>query len=591
MTSTGIHPLTWLEHPRTDTAVEFFDAASSVTASYTAIAERALAIAGGLIADGVAAGSVVPLLCGNGPDLIAGFYGIQAAGCAVSMLPPPTRVSGDAHRERVRQVIDALDADVLVLDAAHESYAREVVREEPAFASRRRVRLLPADALAAAGPGRRTAPDLALVQFTSGSSGRPRGVRVSHDALAANVAAIRDWERATERDAWCSWLPMHHDMGLIGCMVVPVSGGNNDLAVCTPETFVRHPLAYLRRFDRGGATITATPAFGLQRIVDRVRPEQLDGLDFADWRALIVGAERIDPALVESFTGLLSGYGLAPSALTPAYGLAESTLAVTGVPVDRSAATVRVRRRELAVGAAVRTDVDGLDEHGIVDVMSCGRPLAGLDVWLAGPEGEPLPEGHLGEVVVTGTSLADGYLDGSAAGTAFCDGRLYTRDVAFERDGELFVLGRLGDSLKVNARFVFAEDVEMMLGRAGLDLNRTCVVLGELGSRAHAYAVLEDLDASCAEVADRVLLTTCPGVERHVVPVPRGTIPRTSSGKSRRRELWLSLSHKNASAETRREKADALSAAGGPRDSARDHPATRARAGAVRLGEGPEPGQ
>ncbi|NGO07857.1 fatty acyl-AMP ligase [Streptomyces sp. HC44] len=575
MTTTGIHPLSWLEHPRTDTAVEFFDAGASVRAPYPGLAERALAIAGGLIADGVAAGSVVPLLCRSGPDLIAGFYGIQAAGCAVSVLPPPTRMSGDANRERIRQVIDALDARVLVLDNDHESYAREVVTEEPGFASSRHVRLLVTDALASAGPGRRDVPDLALVQFTSGSSGRPRGVRVSHDALAANVAAIRAWERATESDAWCSWLPMHHDMGLIGCMVVPVSGGNNDLAVCTPETFIRHPMAYLRRFARGGATITATPAFGLQRIVDRVAPEQLDGLDFADWRTLIVGAERIDPALVESFTGLMAGHGLEPSALTPAYGLAESTLAVTGVPVDQSASSVRIRRGELAVGAVVRTDVDGLDEHGIVDVISCGRPLAGLDVWLAGPEGEPVPEGHLGEVVVTGTSLADGYLEGSAAGTSFCDGRLYTRDVAFERGGELFVLGRLGDSLKVNARFVFAEDVEMMLGRAGLDLNRTCVVLGELGSRAHAYAVLEDLGAECAELADRVLTTTCPGVERHVVPVPRGTIPRTSSGKSRRRELWLTLSHRNAMTATRQEKADALSARGGPRDSARDHPATR----------------
>lgn len=548
MTRTGAHPLAWLEQPRADAAVEVFDAASAARTPYPDLAARALSIAGGLVAGGVPAGAAVPLLCRTGPDLIAGFYAIQAAGCAVSVLAPPTRMSGDAHRERTRQVLDALGADVIVVDDEHEAYARQLAGE-PGFASRRTVRLLPIGDLAACDPARRAPSEAALVQFTSGSSGRPRGVRISHAALAANVAAIRDWERATERDAWCSWLPMHHDMGLIGCMVVPVSGGNNDLAVCTPETFLRHPLAYLRRFDRGGATVTATPAFGLKRIVDRVRPEQLDGLDFAGWRAVIVGAERIDPAVVRSFTELLAGHGLAPEALTPAYGLAESTLAVTGVPIHERARAVRIRRHELAVGSPVRTDVDGVEPGGVADVISCGRPLAGMDVRLVGQDDEPVPEGHLGELVVTGTSLADGYLGGGAAGgTAFREGGLHTRDVAFERGGELYVLGRLGDGVKVNARFLFAEDVEMMLGRAGLDLNRTCVVLGEIVSRAHAYAVLEDLDAECARIAERVLSTACPGIERHVARVPRGAIPRTTSGKTRRRELWLTLNRHDAQA-------------------------------------------
>ncbi|SFE62166.1 Acyl-CoA synthetase (AMP-forming)/AMP-acid ligase II [Actinopolyspora alba] len=547
MTGSAVHPLEWLERPRADTSVEFFDAESAGRTSYTDIAARALGTAGGLVECGVAAGSVVPLLCRTGPDLIAGFYGVQAAGCAVSVLAPPTRMSGDENRERVRRVLDALEADVLVVDAHHEHYARQVVTD-PDFAARRTVRLLVLEELAMADPVRRDAAELAIVQFTSGSSGRPRAVLISHDALAANVAAIRAWEGATERDAWCSWLPMHHDMGLIGCMVVPVSGGTNGLSVCTPESFLRHPLAYLRRFDRGGATITATPTFGLRRVVERVRPDDLDGLDLSHWRAVIVGAERIDPTLARSFTELLADHGLDARALTPAYGLAESTLAVTGVSVRENPASVRVRRGELAVGAPVRTDVSDLDEDGIVDVISCGRPLAGTDVLLVDANGEPVPEGHLGELVVTGDSLADGYLDDApegarAADTAFRNGRLHTRDVAFERDGEVYVLGRLGDGIKVNARFLLAEDVEMALGRAGLDLNRVCVVLGEVASRAHAYAVLEELDADCAAIADRVLGSTCPGATRHVERVPRGTIPRTTSGKYRRRELWLTLSH------------------------------------------------
>jgi acyl-CoA synthetase (AMP-forming)/AMP-acid ligase II len=535
------HPLAWLDNPRADSTVEVFDAGSTDATSYPDIASRALRIAGGLVGSGVEAGAAVPLLCRTGPDLIAGFYGIQAAGCVVSVLAPPTRISGDANRERLREVIDALDAAVVVVDAADEGYVGKVVTEA-GYASRRTIRLLVLDDLASGDPVRRDTPDLALVQFTSGTSSRPRGVRISHRALAANVAAIRTWERATADDSWCSWLPMHHDMGLIGCMIVPVSGGNNDLAVCTPETFVRHPLAYLRRFDRGGATITATPPFGLRRVVDRVPPEQLDGLDFGGVRAVIVGAERIDPALVGSFTDLMAAHGLPPTALTPAYGLAESTLAVTGVPVGQPPSTVRIRRHEMTFGAPVRTDVAGLDDDDVVDVISCGRPLTGLDIRLVDDLGEPVPDGHLGELVVTGTSLADGYVDESSAGTAIRDGRLYTRDVAFTRGGELYVLGRLGDSVKVNARHLFAEDVELVLGRAGLDLTRACVVLGQIDSQAHAYAVLEEPGSDTVTIAERVLSATCPGVRRHVARVPRGTIPRTTSGKNRRRELWLTLS-------------------------------------------------
>lgn len=541
MTRIGTHPLAWLEQPRTDTAVKFFDAESASRTSYLDIALRALKIAGGLVASGGAARTVVPLLCRTGPDLIAGFYGIQAAGCAVSVLPPPTRMSGHANRERIRQVFDALDVDVIVVDRHHEHYARQVITES-GFASERPVRLLVLDDLALADPARRDSSELAVVQFTSGSSGRPRGVRISHEALAANVSAIRTWQRATDGDAWCSWLPMHHDMGLIGCMVVPVSGGTNELSVCTPETFIRNPLTYLRRFDRGGATITATPAFGLRRIADRVRPEQLDGLDFTGWRAVIVGAERIDPVIVQSFINLMTGHGLATSALTPAYGLAESTLAATGVPLRQRASAVRIRRRELAIGTPVRTDVATSSENEIIDVISCGSPLPGLDVHLVDAAGKPTPAGHLGELVITGSSLADGYLDDApAGGTTFRHGRLHTGDMAFEHNGEVYVLGRLGDSIKVNAQFLFAEDVEMALDRAGLDLNRTCVVLGDMASQAHAYALLEDLSAEYAAAAARVLSSTCPGTKQHVERVARGTIPRTTSGKPRRRELWFTL--------------------------------------------------
>lgn len=540
------HPLTWLEDPRVDTGVEVFDAVSAEFRSYSDLADQTLRTSGGLVAAGVPRGAMVPLLCAPGPDLVGAFYGIQAAGCVVSMLAPPTPMSGTAIRWHIQAVVEALDAEVVVVDDAHRDYLAEVVAE-----TGREVRLLVVERLAEADPARRDPDERALVQFTSGSSGRPRGVQISHDALAANTAAIRAWEGAGPEDSWCSWLPMHHDMGLIGCLVVPVSG-NNSLSVCAPETFIRHPLSYLRRFDGQGATITATPAFGLQRVVDKVDHADLAGMDFSHTRAVIVGAERIDPSVVARFTRLLAPHGLDPRSITPAYGLAESTLAVTGVPIDKSPKAVRVRRTDLVVGAQISTDTEGVPAAELVDVISCGSPLPGLDVQVVDVDGHQLPAGHVGELLVTGTSLADGYLTTtSSAGTTFCGHHLRTRDVAFEVEGELYVLGRLGDSVKVNATSLFAEDVEMLLGRAGLNPSRVCVVLGELDSQAHAYAVLEDLDAGAEAIAAEVLATACPGTRRHVAPVPRGSIPRTTSGKSRRHQLWHELTTSSSMAEER----------------------------------------
>ncbi|MEU5825799.1 AMP-binding protein [Streptomyces sp. NPDC047803] len=540
------HPptLNWLDAPRDDSGVEMFDETSHTYRPYTELAGAALRIAGGLVARGVPRGAVVPLLCSPGPDLVAAFYGVQAAGCVVSVLAPPTRMSGEAARAHVRAVVEAVEAGTVLVDAGQYAYAVDVLA-----GTGREVRVLRLEELLTGDPGRRDPAELALVQFTSGSSGRPRGVRVSHAALDANTCAIRDWERAGPEDSWCSWLPMHHDMGLIGCLVVPVSG-NNRLAVCRPETFLRHPLVYLSRFDANRverpATITATPAFGLQRIVDKVGHADLEGADLSRTRAVIVGAERIDPALVARFTELTRPHGLSPRTLTPAYGLAESTLAVTGVPVEEAPRAVLVHRDALQVGAEVSL-ADGATDRATVQVMSCGRALDGLAVEVVGEDGAPLPEGHVGELAVSGSSVADGYLaGGSPEGTSFTAGRLLTRDVAFRLAGEFYVLGRLGDSVKVHARSLFAEDVELMLARAGLNPSRICVVLGEADGSPHAVAVLEELDARAAEVAEDVLATVCPGTRRHVARVPRGAIPRTSSGKSRRRQLWQRLSQEHA---------------------------------------------
>ena len=229
-----------------------------------------------------------------------------------------------------------------------------------------------------------------------------------------------------------------------------------------PEDFLRAPLRYLECFADGRARLSAMPTFGLAHLVKRVRSDQLDGLDLRGWRTLIVGAERVRRRALRRFEALLGPAGFAPTALAPAYGLAEGTLAVTGPRTDRW------RSAPL------------LDDPG-VEVVGCGTPVLGAEVTIVDDQGVVVPDGTAGEIVVGGPSVAEGYLDPGAVaerGTRFVDGRLVSGDAGFVLDGELFVLGRLGDSLKLRGREVFAEELEAVLDRHGIPARRVAALLG-----------------------------------------------------------------------------------------------------------------
>ncbi len=396
--------------------------------------------------------------------------------------------------------------------------------------------ILNADAITA-GPGlkeSRKQADLALIQFTSGSSGNAKGVRVTFEALEANCLAIRDWLRMTPEDPTATWLPVHHDMGLIGCLITPVMNGS-DIWLMEPATFVQSPLRYLRCFGSLGARLTAMPNFGLAYITRRVSPERLDGLDFSQWRALIVGAERIDPAVLEGFAGLLGPHGLARKALLPAYGLAEATLAVTGLPLDEEPAALLVTPDSCQLGH----EIDVTESPAARPLAGCGYPLNGMTIEIIGESGDILPAGRVGEIVARGPSIADGYLPGeTSSGSTFGDQRLNTGDAGFLHDGQLYVLGRLGDSVKLRGRSVFAEDLEARIVSKGVPAHRVVVLLGVHRGEPTAVALIERCEAAWLPQVAAVLRGMSEGSRTLVIDAPRTTIERTSSGKPRRRVLW-----------------------------------------------------
>lgn len=533
--------LDWLENPAEDNGIRFSGPDGTWDFwSYSRLAALTRQFAAGLTQRGIGNGQRVTLIQSSGPHFVASFFGAMLAGAVPSPAAPPL-VFGDiaAYADHVNGLVHTARSALVVADAQLVDTIREILADAataPPVADFGDVPATePADRT-----GRTSARDLALLQFTSGSTGRSRGVEVSHGALASNVAAIHRWLRWTPADATASWLPVHHDMGLIGCLVAPVVMGG-DLWLLAPGDFLREPARYLRCFGEFGARLTAMPNFGLEYVTRRVSPDALTDCDFTAWRAVIIGAEHIDPDSLRRFHAALAPFGLSRQALLPAYGLAESTLAVTGVPLDEEWSCATVDPDALAVGSPLRQVPDGQP------IVGCGRPLAGLTVTIVDSDRAELsngpaesPEGTVGEIVVRGSSVADGYADSrDTRTTTLSAGELRSGDAGFVLDGQLFVLGRLGDSIKIRGTTVFAEDLEAAMAGLGLRAHRCAVLLGMHRQQPTVVAMLEqELSESAIDALVALLRRRTETARIVLVTAARGAIARTSSGKVRRRQLW-----------------------------------------------------
>jgi acyl-CoA synthetase (AMP-forming)/AMP-acid ligase II len=519
-TTHGSPLLAWLHDPSADRGIRFAQPDGSwAFCPYPRLAEMARAAAAGLVSQGVRGDDVVALIGRSTPELVATFFGALLAGATPSPMAPPAAFQGqDAYAGHTRGVLRGTRPALVVADA---ELLEELV---PVVAGVSRLACF--DSLRGDGEVGAAPAEIALLQLTSGSSGAARAVRIPRAALEANVAAIGRWLAWTPEAPFASWLPLHHDMGLVGGMICPVVNGG-DLWLIQPEQFIRDPLRYLHCLGASGAQLSAIPPFGLDLAVRKVAPGALEGLDFSRVRGIVVGAERIRAETLERFHALLAPHGFRREALLPAYGMAEATLAITGVPLDTGWTAVTVDPASLVPGRAVRTGQEG------TVVMGCGVPLDGVTVSIVDESAAPLPDGHVGEITVRGVSLAAGYL-----GESPLAGELRTGDGGFVLDGQLFVLGRLGDSIKVRGRVLFSEDLEGALGAVGASSQRIAVLLGSHQGAPTAVLLTEEPDPAWRADAVRLLRRQAEGARVAFVSVPRGGIARTSSGKPRRRPLW-----------------------------------------------------
>ncbi|MEU0581264.1 AMP-binding protein [Streptomyces griseoincarnatus] len=359
--------------------------------------------------------------------------------------------------------------------------------------------------------------DPALIQYTSGSTGQPKGVVLEHRNLLANIRAITDVFKLDETARVVSWLPPYHDMGLIGFILTPVHGAF-PVRLMSPVHFLKNPLAWLRQISELGITHTGGPNFAYDLCDRRAATADLTGLDLSTWRLAFNGAEPIRPATLRRFADRFAPHGFRPEAFLPCYGLAEATLIVTG---------------HHWTGPD-----DGVDEDGRVD---CGPVIDGHTLVLVDPDtGTPVPEGTEGEIWISGPSISDGYWNstGTTAGELFgvLDGtrRLRTGDLGRLRGGHLTVTGRRKDVLIQNGVNHHAHDLCTAATEDNPAVRPTAaafagsddevVIAVEVADRNHDTAAL------AADIRTRVLTAT--GVRVHtVVLCPPRTIPRTTSGK------------------------------------------------------------
>ena len=531
----------WLSRPSGQRGIRFADDNGDWPfTSYAEIAAMSARVADRLSATGMQPGAAVVVVAPSSPRFAAGFFGSWLAGYTPCPVVPPTLfASADAYLAHVSALLrvtgGAVLCDPTLLEVMGEAMSQAALAGRP----------ISLDDLPATAQGPPQAPpDVALLQFTSGSSGQPRGVRVSRANLEFAVDSILDWSEWGTHEPCVHWLPLHHDFGLIGGLLAPAAG-QRDVWLLRPEQFVLGPQRWLDCLGRRGAGITASPTFGFSYALSKVTPEALTGCDFSTWRMAAISAERPDPGVLNRFGELLAPHGFSFESYTPAYGLAEATLGVTCVPADEVARVVKPDWSSLQVGEPVRVEREAqlgsaLIGDGAGWLVSCGSPRAGVRVEIVDATGAPQPPGTLGEVRVSGRTVALGYTghtEGSL--TRFSDDGLLTADAGFVHGGELYVVGRMGDSIKVRGRAVYAEDLEAKLATVdGVRRGRCCVVPSLDPSGTGIVAIVENADAPFAwDRAIALLEREAADTPIRIVAVPPGSIPRTSSGKPRRRLL------------------------------------------------------
>jgi 1-acyl-sn-glycerol-3-phosphate acyltransferase len=516
--------------------------------SYGALQSGALAVAGGLRDGGLQAGQAVALMLPTSRDFLVGFLGILLAGGVPVPIYPPLRLTQiEEHLQRQAGILRNAGARVLITVTEAKLLARLLQPQVPGLG-----RIASVAELSRGGAGGtpeiRQPEDIAFLQYTSGSTGQPKGVVVRHANLLANLRAMGTALQVSSRDVFVSWLPMYHDMGLIGAWLGSLYYGFG-LVLMSPLAFLARPKSWLWTIHRFHGTLSAAPNFAYELCLSKIADSDLEGLDLSSWRLALNGAEPVNPDTLRRFAERFAPYGLAAGALAPVYGLAEATLGVAFPPLGRGLLLDRVQRDAFqARGEALPV---GPDEPAALSFVSCGRPLPGHQMRIVDGHGVELPERREGRLQFSGPSTTSGYFHApEETRRVLQDGWMDSLDLAYMAGGEVYLTGRAKDLIIRAGRNIYPYDVEAALGRLA-GLRKGCIAA--FGSRNPATGTDRlvvmaesperdpDRQRSLRLEINRVVVDLTGVPPDDIVLVPPRSVLKTSSGKIRRaacRELY-----------------------------------------------------
>jgi 1-acyl-sn-glycerol-3-phosphate acyltransferase len=511
------------------------------TMTYGELSKAARAVAAGLIARDIVPGDRVALMLPTGTEFFTAFFGILYTGAVPVPIYPPMQLSQlEDYLRRQAGILRNAQARVLVTVPEALRLASLLRGLVPSLSSIESVGNLTAAAQAAL-PTIRDPAATALIQYTSGSTGDPKGVVLSHANLLANIRAIIKAIDATSAEVMMSWLPLYHDMGLIGAWLAPLYVGA-PCYIMSPLSFLARPQSWLWASHRYRATVSAAPNFAFELCLKQIDDSDLEGLDLSSLRYVANGAEPVSIHTLRRFIERFSRYGFRPEAMAPVYGLAECAVALALPPPGRAPVIDRVKREALSRRAAAVPALP--DDPNAIEIIACGRPVPGHEIRIVDDAGRELEERREGRLEFRGPSATSGYFRNEAkTRELFRDGWLDSGDRAYMANGDVFITGRIKDIIIRAGQHIYPHEVEEAVGDiAGLVKGGVAVFgVADPASGTERIVILAETTQADAAERDalkaraRTVVTDIVGSPPDdIVLVQPGTVPKTSSGKIRR---------------------------------------------------------
>jgi len=509
--------------------------------TYAELDQAARAVAAGLIGRGLEPGHAVAIMLPTSVEYFFSYFGILLAGGIPVPIYPPARPSQiEDHLKRHAGILSNALTEVLITVPQAKALAmllrprvitlREVVTPDELM---RPGTLAPVH--------RANAQDIAMLQYTSGSTGNPKGVVLTHANLLVNIRAMGRALRVTPADVFVSWLPLYHDMGLIGAWMGSLVYGFK-YPVLSPLTFLSHPHLWLRTIHRHGGTLSGGPNFCYELCLRRIQDADMDGIDLSSWRFAFNGAEPVSPETMEAFIKRFARWGFRREAMAPVYGLAEATLGVAFPPPERGPQLDRVEREPFTNGGrAVPASRDNADA---LTFVACGLPIPAHQVRVVDPSGRELPERAEGHIQFSGPSVTSGYYRNPEATRDLLDGEwINTGDYGYIAAGDLHISGRIKDTIIRAGRNIHPYELEEAVGNLE-GIRKGCVaVFGSRDTRSGTEKIVvlaetRETDATKREALkariNDLAVSVISMAPDDIMLASPNTVLKTSSGKIRR---------------------------------------------------------